>query len=450
MRSSKLKNILAISQNCDYMKKIAVYIFLLLLLTNSVFANPVQRFPKPDFESGYERPILQTPHGRAVALEYLDVVVLIAALSLASYFALKKRSRRLIFVLMIFSLIYFGFWREGCICSIGSIQNIVLALFSKTYAIPLTVVFFFVVPLIFALFFGRTFCAAVCPLGAAQDVVVLKPISLPSWLNHILSLIPYIYLGLSVLFAATGAGFLICRYDPFVGFFRFGANFNMILFGAFMLLLGTVVARPYCRFLCPYGVLLNWMSRLSKNHLSITPSECINCRLCEASCPFDAINKPIESKSHEKREASTKRLALILVLLPLIVFASGWIGSLLHVPLSKSHHIVDLAEQIRLEDTGNRSETTDETDAFRATGQSTAELYDEAREIQNQFKIGGWFFGGFIGLIFGLKLINLSIFRKQDIYEADRGNCYSCGRCFSYCPVGKPDVDLEKLKASLK
>ena len=28
-----------------------------------------------------------------------------------------------------------------------------------------------ILPLVFALFAGRTFCAAVCPLGAAQDIV---------------------------------------------------------------------------------------------------------------------------------------------------------------------------------------------------------------------------------------------------------------------------------------
>lgn len=421
-------------------------VFILFILAHVVFADPVQRFPKPDFESGYERPILQTPDPRALTLEYLDVFVLVAALSLASYFALRKRSRRHIFVLMVFSLIYFGFWRKGCICSIGSVQNVVYALFSHAYAIPLTVVAFFAVPLIFTLFFGRTFCAAVCPLGAAQDVVVLKPIALPGWLNQMLGIIPYLYLALSVLFAATGAGFLICRYDPFVGFFRFGASFNLILFGAFMLLLGTVVARPYCRFLCPYGVLLNWMSRLSRKHLSITPSDCINCRLCEASCPFDAINKPVEAELHEKREKSIRRLSFYLVLTPVIILASGWGGSLLHIPLSRSHFSVRLAKEIKLQDEGKLRLATDETDAFRASGKSTSELYAEARDIQRRFKVGGWIFGGFLGLVFSLKLISLSVFRKQEIYEADRGDCYSCGRCFSYCPVGKEGVDLEKLK----
>ncbi len=425
-------------------------LFLLLMIPVIASAAPIQRFPKPDFESGYERPALQTPAARQLALEYLDVVVLITALSLASWLVLKKRSRRGLFLLMIFSLIYFGFWRKGCVCSVGSVQNVVYALFSHDYAIPLTVLAFFVLPLIFTLFFGRTFCAAVCPLGAVQDVVVLKPTRLPKWLNDMLGMIPHIYLGLAVLFAATGAGFLICRYDPFVAFFRFGGSFNMILFGAFLLLLGTVIARPYCRFMCPYGVLLNWMSRLSRRHMSITPSECINCRLCEASCPFDAINFPNEEKPPEKRSTRTQRLLLLVVLLPMLIAAGGWVGSLLHVPLSKGHFTVSLAEQIKLEEIGIQIEPTDETKAFRGTGKPIPQLYAEAREVQRQFKIGGWIFGAFIGLVFGLKLINLSRFQRQKIYEADRGTCFSCGRCFQYCPVGQPDVDLEKLKQSLK
>ena len=426
------------------MKKTVVLLILLLIAVAA--AGPKQRFPKPDFESGYERPLLNTPAPRQLVLEYLDIFVLFAALALASWLVLKKRSHRGVFWLMIFSLIYFGFWRKGCVCSIGSIQNIAYALFTNGYAVPVTVVLFFLLPLIFALFFGRTFCAAVCPLGAIQDIVVLKPTRLPYWLNQALSMIPYIYLGLSVLFAATGAGFLICRYDPFVGFFRFGARFNMLLFGASLLLLGTVVARPYCRFLCPYGVLLNWMSRLSRRHLSITPSECINCRLCEASCPFDAINYPAVEKAEEPRETRVRRIAVLVFLIPLVILSSGYVGAKMHIPLSKGHATVALAEQIKLEETGRRTERTDETNAFRSTGKPIPQLYAEARQIQRQFKIGGWLIGGFLGLVFSLKLLNLSFFRRQDIYEADRGNCLSCGRCFDYCPVGKPDVDLEKLK----
>jgi len=424
----------------NFMKR--TLILILLLYGSLIVAAPIQRFPKPDFESGYERPTLQTPEPRAIGLEYFDVLVLVVVLSLASWFVLKKRSRRSVFVLMLFSLFYFGFWRKGCVCSIGAIQNVAYALFSNEYTIPLTVVAFFVLPLLFTLFFGRTFCAAVCPLGAIQDVVILKPIHLPRWLNQVLGVIPYLYLALAILFAVTGAGFLICQYDPFVGFFRFGATFYMILFGAFLLLLGTVIARPYCRFLCPYAVLLSWMSRLSKHHVSITPSECINCRLCEASCPFDAIHFPRESVPGKQNKSP---MLIIIVLLPVLILIGGWAGSLLHVPLSKGHAVVSLAEEIRLEDTGARLETTDETRAFRATGTPVETLMHDAREIQGRFKTAGWILGGFLGLVFGLKLLNLFHIRKQTIYEADRASCLSCGRCLDYCPVGKEGVELPRI-----
>ncbi|MFH1943849.1 MAG: 4Fe-4S binding protein [bacterium] len=405
-----------------------------LLISYGLLAQAVERFPKPDFQTDYVRPDLLTPEPRSAVLETLDVVVLIAALSLASFFALKQRSRRNVFLLMVFSLIYFGFYRKGCICSVGAIQNMIYALFHSDYTIPLMVIAFFVIPLVFTLFFGRTFCAAVCPLGAIQDAVVLKPNKVPGWLAHVLSLFPYIYLGLAVLFAATGAGFIICQYDPFVGIFRFGASFNMVVLGVSMLVLGTVVARPYCRFLCPYGVLLNWMSRLSKKHITITPDLCNNCRLCEESCPFGAIQPPVEAAYPGDKERGIRRLALLLMLLPVIVICSGWVVYRMHIPLSRYHFTVRLVEDIQLENAGRRSETIEETRTFRASERPTEELVAEARTIQNNFKTGGWILGGFLGLILGFKIIQLTVQKKRIEYSIDRGNCVSCARCVSYCP----------------
>jgi NosR/NirI family nitrous oxide reductase transcriptional regulator len=414
-------------------QNLLVVLFILLIILSNAF-SVVERFPKPDFKSEYQRPLLTTPMPRSVTLEYLDVLVLLAALSLASYFALKLRSRKHIFLLTIFSVIYFGFWREGCVCPIGSIQNVAYALFESSYAIPITVILFFVLPLVFTLFYGRTFCAAVCPLGAVQDIVVLKHINVPRRLAETLSIFPYIYLGLAVLFAATGAGFVICQYDPFVGFFRFGADFNMIILGVSLLILGTVVARPYCRFICPYGVLLSWMSRLSRRHVTITPTECTNCRLCEESCPFGAIEKPQILPVPEPGRKDLRRLSLLLLLLPLVIAGSGWLVSNLYIPLSRQHAVVSLAEEIIMEDSGQRTETTLETRTFRASGKPTEELINEARNIQGRFKISGWILGGFLGLIFCLKLIKLIRHRKPLEYSTDTGNCLSCARCFNYCP----------------
>ena len=409
-------------------------VFFLVLLPALSFPQAVERFPKPDFESGYVRPELQTPVPRSLTLEILDIVLFVAVLSLASWIALRQRSRRAMFGLMLFSIAYFGFFREGCVCSVGAIQNVAYSLFDSGYAIPVSVLIFFGLPLLFALFFGRTFCAAVCPLGGLQDVVILKPVKVPRWIEQPLSLLAYIYLGLAILFAATGAGFIICRYDPFIGFYRFGASSNMILLGAFMLLLGTVVARPYCRFLCPYGVLLNWMSRLSKKHVTITPDRCSECRLCEASCPFDAINPSSTGRVVTGKKREIRRLLWLVLLLPVVLFVSGWAVSKLHPVLARQHPSVVLAEAITLEDSGLRLESSESTDAFRASGRPIQDLLVEARQIQNRFRIGGWWLGVFLGLVFGMKLIQLTRQHRQEEYLPDRGRCLSCARCFLYCP----------------
>jgi len=404
-----------------------------------------ERFPPPDFvETDHVVPSPTTPGPRQDVYEYIDAVVLLATLGLSSYLVLRKRSRRAIFALMVFSLLYFGFWRKGCVCSIGAIQNIVLSIFDRDYAVPIVVVVFFLLPLVFTLFFGRTFCAAVCPLGAVQDLVLSRPLDVPSWAESVLQLFAYVYLGAAVLFAATGSAFVICRYDPFVSIFRLSGSLNILILGGSLLLVSVFIGRPYCRFICPYGVILRQLSRLSKWRVTITPDECIQCRLCEDSCPFGAIRKPTTDWSPQDYHIGKKRLAFLLVFLPVLIVLGGWAGSNLNAVTSRAHATVRLAERIYLEETGKFEDTTEASSAFRATGKEIKELYEEASNIRAQFGLGGWIFGGFVGLVIGLKLIGLSVWRRRTDYEADRASCLACGRCFEYCP--REHVRLKKVK----
>lgn len=394
-----------------------------------------QRFPKPEFESGHTQPPTLTPEPRAFALEILDLVVLIGALSLITWLIHKKRSRNGVFWVTIFSIAYFGFFREGCVCSIGAIQNVTLALFQPGYQIPLTVIAFFVTPLVFTLFFGRTFCAGVCPLGAIQDIFIFRPIAMKPWVNSMLGLIPFIYLGLGVLYAATATDFIICRYDPFIGIFRFDGTFMMYMIGGALLLMSIFIARPYCRFFCPYGVLLNWMSRLSRKHMTITPAECIECRLCENSCPFDAIQKPVTVDIIQNKQTTVRRFMILVALIPALVFVGGYAGSRLHENLASVHPKVRLANNLLADNEKISEETEIEITAFRSSGTPQNELFEEAANIVNQFHTGGWVLGGFIGLVFGLTLAGMSRFKYRTDYTPNKGTCLSCGRCMDYCPV---------------
>ena len=417
-------------------RTIAIYLLFVMLTLQAFDLSAKNRFPKPEFESGHTQPVTITPSPRAILFEYLDVVVLLAGLSLISWFILKKRSRKAVFWMSVFAILYFGFYREGCICSIGAIQNIALALFKSNYNIPLTALLFFVIPIIYTLFFGRTFCAGICPLGALQDIVAFRPMSIKAWLEKALGIIPFIYLALAFLYAATGTDFVICRYDPFVGFYRMDASFAMFIIGGLFLLIGVFIARPYCRFLCPYGALLNIVSRFSFKHMAITPAGCINCRLCENACPYGAINMPATVREKEKTEIQVRRYILLSIIVPLLVFTGGYIASNFHENLAMVHHKVKLANEILMNTNyGVVGKDAIEITAFKSSGQTSDQLYTEAAEIMNEFYVGSWFFGGFIGLVFGLTLIGLSVFKYHPDYSPNKATCLSCARCMKYCPV---------------
>ena len=421
------------------LKKLKKYLPYLVLFTlfvwHSVLSAQQQRFPRPEFEDGYTFPTHQFLNQRGPLWEYMDVAVLIGALLVTSWVVLKKRSRQGLIWISLFSLAYFGFYRQGCICAIGSVQNMSLALFNGSYAIPLSALLFFTIPLIFALLFGRVFCAGVCPLGAIQELTGFKQIRVPRSVEKVLATIPFVYLGLAVLFAATESQFLICRYDPFVGIFRIDAPYTMVIFGGLLLVVGIFVNRPYCRYLCPYGVLQNIFSRFSLKHATISPAECKVCRLCESGCPYDVILQSDPEPHEEKTEKSAKGSLIYLLMIPVLAAAFAVILYNLAPALSVVNDNVKLAREVRLEKEKGVKAVSKAAVAFFESGKTENELFQEEQHIIGRFKKGAPWVGIFLGLSLGIGFFRLTVREIRPFYEIDRGRCYSCAKCFKFCPV---------------
>ena len=423
------------------MKKNIFLTVILSIISAAGFAQ--NRFPKPDFESGYAYPEHYHSIPNETLLSYLDIAILVLLMSFVAWAVIKKQVRWPVVLTSVISVFYFGFFRNGCVCSIGAIQNVALSLTSDSYTIPLYVLLMFILPVIFTLFFGRVFCAGVCPFGALQDLVNVKNYKLSKAVTAVLSIFPWIYLGLAVLFAVTNSRFIICRFDPFVGIFRLGGELPLILFGVLLLIFSIFTGRPFCRFICPYGAILSLFSRISFRQVKITKKDCINCQLCHNSCPVDAILFPYENKLKESRSAGVNRILRYMVFLPLMIIAGAVTMYMLSDKFSKVNKDVKLYDMVIENEIKPQAIQSLELQAFYGEEKTVEELEAQVAEIKKEFRVWSGIIGAFIGLIIALTLINLSVKRTRKLYEIDDANCVSCGKCFSYCPQNQNNIDIK-------
>ena len=415
------------------MKKNIFFTFVASLISTATFAQ--RRFPKPDFESGYVYPEQQhfvIPN--EVLWSYLDIAILILLMSFVAWAVIKRGVRRPVIAVSLFSVAYFGFFRKGCVCSIGAVQNVTLALVDSHYSISLLALLFFILPIVFTLLFGRVFCAGVCPMGALQELVNIKNFRLSKTVTTVLELIPWIYLTLAVLFAETNSAFIICRFDPFVGIFRLGGDMPLIMFGVALLVLSIFTGRPFCRFICPYGALLSLFARVSVWKMKMTKQDCINCELCHNACPVDAIRPPYENKVKENRSAGVKRILIYILILPVMMALGGWTMRMLSGPMSQVHKEVRLYQMVLENEERPQEILSLELEAFYGQERTVEELAGQVTDIKKQFQRYATIAGVFLGIVFGFTLIGLSIKRTRRQYDINDARCVNCARCFSYCP----------------
>lgn len=392
------------------------------------------RFPQPQFESGHRVPQAVHPAFVAHVPAWADVLILAAALAVSVWLVRRVRSRRAILAFSVVCLAWFGFVRQGCICPVGAVQNVAVAAWWGG-GLPWAVAAFFALPLLAALLYGRVFCAAVCPLGAIQELFVIRPARVPRALDAVLRLVPLAVLSVGLVYAVNGAGYLICRADPFVGLFRRSAPLSMMLAGLAVLLVGMVVARPYCRYFCPYGVLLEACARLAWRRVEIAEQECVNCRLCVGVCPVGAVEVPREAAAGAVRARQFRRFLLVLGLAPLLVAGGAGAGWLAGAAVARAHPDVALIDRLA---SAADEDLHPEVAAFKRSGRDREWAETRAAETVGRFRAGCAGAGAFVGLAVLLRLLGLTQLRRLEEHRADRIRCYACGRCFPACPKNTP------------
>jgi len=252
---------------------------------------------------------------------FADMSVLILIIAVGLFFVFKRSVPWKLSLLAIISLVYLGLIRGGCICPVGVITNVTIGLLNPKLTGLVTFVVF-ISPLIVALIAGRVFCTAGCPLGAIQHLFYKKKkhYKLPTKINTAIKFVPVVLLIATIYFAIKSTYFLACELEPYKAVFFTGKTwFEQLLsffngqpmeakflwaFGTLawiylitILAVGYWIPRPFCRLLCPYGVLLGLFSVFAFKTRRIDKQNCIYCGACQKICPVQAIDIDKKNKT---------------------------------------------------------------------------------------------------------------------------------------------------------
>ncbi|MDT8402567.1 MAG: 4Fe-4S binding protein, partial [Bacteroidales bacterium] len=163
--------------------------------------------------------------------------------------------------------------------------------------------------------------------------------------------------------------------------------------------------------------------------------ECINCKLCKDACPYSAILPSTIDAPKEKTRTSRSRFLGYLLLIPVFTAAGTLVAGQFSDELSMVHRDVRLANELRREEISGIPASSQQAITFRESGETLSELYVKEEAVKGRYKKGAPWTGAFLGLSLGIGLLSLSIRKERNEFIPDRGKCYSCGRCFEYCPV---------------
>ncbi len=135
---------------------------------------------------------------------------------------------------------------------------------------------------------NKSICGWGCPLGLLQELFHRIPTPkwrAPFWVSN--SVRVAVFLALLGSLVAIGLDWM-GSIDPF-GVFSLSLSPIAAGFTAALLAASLFVYRPWCQFLCPFG-LVGWLvEQFSFLRPRIDRSQCVGCKKCVAACPTQAM-----------------------------------------------------------------------------------------------------------------------------------------------------------------
>ena len=293
----------AIRRHGSFMPEIGVQEF------RTTQSTPISFFDVPTVAA--PRPVwIETILARRTDLMILGgfLLLLTSALLLRqSWMAAARRLRPYRLVILLFTLVFVGWWGQGQLSIVTVIGTLRASIEGTGFLFLLYDPFsllVWVAAIIGFMLWGRgLFCGWLCPYGALQEfadrlgrLLGIKRRRLPGHADRWLKRLKYVLLVVLIVtgFVSPVLNDLLVEIEPFktaitVGFMR---EWWFAAYALGWLILGMIWFKPFCRYICPLGAFMALGGLLRLRRWIPRRDECGSpCQLCKVRCHYDAIEK---------------------------------------------------------------------------------------------------------------------------------------------------------------
>ncbi len=215
-----------------------------------------------DSESG-NKPSSSTGQTAGFDLSAKNIIGLVVVL-MAALLPLFIKNRKYHIFQLILNVIVLGFW---CGAFISYTSLISYTAHGINLLAGIITVVMLITAFVYPLFGKKTYyCTHVCPFGSLQQLAgacTKHKAKMSTATLHRLDILRQVIWAALMLCIWTGVWSQWVDYEPFSAFIFQSASWVVIALAGIFFILSFVVARPYCRFVCPVGTLLK-ISQSSK------------------------------------------------------------------------------------------------------------------------------------------------------------------------------------------
>jgi ferredoxin len=153
---------------------------------------------------------------------------------------------------------------------------------------------------------NKLICGWGCQLGALQDAIhALSPFKkvkkrkVPFWLANTVRIVIFaVFLDFLYGFVFGSGNFVLYHQLNFFKLYNWTLAPVALFLLPFLLVVSFFVYRPFCQFVCPFGLYSWLLENVAVYRVRISEPLCIECDVCVQACPTEAM----KGRLHYKRD----------------------------------------------------------------------------------------------------------------------------------------------------